>query len=39
MDIYPEVSRSALGHNLRYCNGAEGEVEELLDILCIHHAI
>ena len=36
---HPEVSRSPLGHNLCCCKCLEGEVEELLDVLRIHHTI
>ena len=39
VDTHPEVSSSPLGHDLGCCKGLEGEVEELLDILRIHHTI
>lgn len=36
---YPKVSRSPLRHDLRRCKALEGEVEELLNILRIHHTV
>lgn len=39
VSAHPEVSRSPLRHDLCRRKALEGEIEELLDIMCTHHTV